>query len=188
MASAIFVSSTSIKYLANLIISMIDTDTNTLYCQNKWRISFCQEWFKSSVVRHAVLISPNYWRPHWITVILDHLIPSLLLQIHGIKTKNHDHSTNKVKNLGNNCWFWNKNNTAVSAVLHSPVTGRKVTEISVIQFCNWNEKLYPGNSQVSLKQLLRRLSVCQWVCHSEDEMSRGRPLRVSFVWQVDFCK
>ena len=84
------------------------------YCQNKWRIILCQEWFKSPVFRHAVLISPNYWRPHWITVILDHLIPSfLLLLIHAIKTKNHDHSTN-------NWWLW-KINTAVSAVFHSPL-------------------------------------------------------------------
>ena len=89
------------------ITNMIDTDTNTLYCQNKWRIIFCQEWFKSPVFRHAVLISPNYWRPHWIKATLDHLIPSLLLLIYAIRTKNHDHSTNKVTNLGYDWWLWN---------------------------------------------------------------------------------
>ena len=43
-----------IKYLVTPIISTKDTDTNTFYCQNNWRIVLCQERFKSPVFRHTV--------------------------------------------------------------------------------------------------------------------------------------
>ena len=43
-----------IKYLVTFLISTKNTDTNTFYCQNKWRTVLCQEWLESPVLRHTV--------------------------------------------------------------------------------------------------------------------------------------
>ena len=73
MASTMFVSCMKTKYFINPIFSMIHTDTNIFYCQNKGRIIF---WFKSPVSRHinncARPLSTLPWFTHPLLVIAHH--------------------------------------------------------------------------------------------------------------------
>jgi len=52
------------NYLITSIISMIYIETNTFFCQNKWRIILWQEWFKDLSL-HILYWYPSIIKSQW---------------------------------------------------------------------------------------------------------------------------